>query len=118
MVFALLHNRPMARCDCALADHIEGADIQSHRRHRSCADHIAARTDWRSAELGLSILLVTRCDFHPLRADLIRLHRGGASMARLAAPCDRRPAPRIADDVQYHGPPAVDRNGTGLAARL
>ncbi len=46
----------------------------------------------RRAQLGLSLLLGTRRDAHPARADERRLLRRGAALERLAARADRGPA--------------------------
>jgi len=45
---------------------LEAADLCPHRRHCRGAHHLAARTDRRTAQLGLSLLLDPRRDAQPL----------------------------------------------------
>ena len=47
--------RPMEGRGHALAHHAQGADLRADRRHRGGADHVAARTHRRRAQLGLSL---------------------------------------------------------------
>ena len=56
----------MARRRVAIADNSEGAHIHAHRRYYRGADHVASRESRRPAQLGLSILLASRCDLHAL----------------------------------------------------
>src|SRR5207244_1461329 len=63
----------VARGRAALADHAQGPDLRSHRRHGGSADHLAAGAIGRRAELGLPVLLGARRHLHALRAPLVRL---------------------------------------------
>ena len=66
----------------------------ANRRHGGGADHLAAGSDRRAAQLGLPLLLAARRDAHAAGADERRLLRGGADVARLAvARCRRQPEP-------------------------
>ena len=58
----------VARRRAAIADHAQGADLRADRRHRRRADDVAAGTDRRRAQLGLSLLLAARRHVHALRA--------------------------------------------------
>ena len=64
-----------------LVDHVESVNVRAHRRPRRRADDVAAGTTWRTAELGLSLLLASRCDADLARAHERRLLRRGAGLA-------------------------------------
>ena len=92
--------RRLARRDPPLAAHAQGAHVRADRRHRRRADDLAARGDRRRAELGLPLLLAPRRDAHAARAARRRLQRGGARLARLAAPRRGRQPGRRPDHVR------------------
>ena len=99
----------------ALAADAEGAHLLSDRRHRRRADHLAARTARRRAQLGLSLLLAARCHVHAARADACRLSRGGAGLGRLAAAQRRRHAGADPDAVRPGGRALADGMGGAVA---
>ncbi len=55
----------MVGCRAALADHAQGAHLRPDRRHRGGADHLAAGTAGRGAQLGLPLLLAARRHLDP-----------------------------------------------------
>ena len=118
VVVALPLSGRVARAGAALAADAEGADLLSHRRHRRRADHVAARTARRRAQLGLSLLLAARCDLHAAGADACRLSRGGAGLGRLAAPQRRRHAVADPDAVRPGRRALADGVGGAVARRL
>ena len=64
---------------------LKALTYSSDRRHRCGADHVAAGTARRPAQLGLSLLLAARRHLHAAGADARGLSRRGAGLGRLAA---------------------------------
>src|SRR5258708_20987884 len=94
----------MSRSGDAFADHAEGADLRADRRHRRRADDVAAgKARWQQ-ELGLSLLLAARRHLHAARADELRLYRGSAGLAQLAAARGGGIAAFEADHDRHYGP--------------
>ena len=93
MVGSLPSGGRMVGCRAALADHAQGADLRPDRRHRGGADHLAAGTARRRAQLGLPLLLAARRHLDPDGAD-----RALATPTRRATGatgcCARSPAAR------------------------
>ena len=87
---ALHARRAMARRRPPLAAHAQGADVRarragsSRRRRRRCRSGSAASATGTTATAGCATRR-SRCSRYPRR-----LRRGGAGVARLAAPGDRR----------------------------
>ncbi len=72
---APLHlQRPVARGGASFSDHAQGAHLCADGRHRRRANDLAPRTARRRAQLGLSILLVARCDVYFVCVDARRLY--------------------------------------------
>ena len=76
-----------------LADHAQGADLRSDRRHRRRRHHVAAGEARRRAQLGLPVLLVARRDDHAAGVDVCGLRERGAGLAARGC-CGRSPATR------------------------
>src|SRR6478672_2240838 len=118
MVPAVHVRRRVARRRPAIADGAEGTDLRADGWHRRGAHDFAAGTDWRRAELGLSLLLAARCDLHVVLAAVVRLHLRGCIVAYLAAARRGRRSVRPSDDVwTARGAPA-HRARAPLAARI
>ncbi len=77
-----------------------------------------ARADRRGPQLGLPLLLASRCDADALRFDDGRLSQRGARLARMAAPLRRRAPGRITDHVWDRRRASADRTRTRLASGL
>ena len=107
---------PMARCRDALADHAQEPDLRADRRHRRGADHVAARTDRRHAQLGLSLLLGARFHVHAVCAAARGIPRGSCRVARLAAALGRGPARGSANAVRRRRRPRPHRVRGAVAA--
>src|SRR5262245_12203887 len=92
VVVALQLRRALSRRGVALLGRAQGPHVPADRRDRRRPDDVAAgMAGWR-AQLGLSLLLVTRRDPDPARAPRRRLRRGGGGVAGLAvAGGGRRP---------------------------
>src|ERR1700680_845476 len=60
VVGSLFASGGMAGRGGAFTDYAERSDLPAHRRNRRGTHHFFARTDWRSKELGLSVLLGAR----------------------------------------------------------
>src|SRR5271165_5435600 len=69
MVVALLSRRSLDRCRQGLSGRAEGPDLYRDRRNCRGTDDLAARTDRRHAQLGLSLLLAARRHLHPAGPD-------------------------------------------------
>src|SRR3546814_20760494 len=52
----------------AVTGDLEGAHLRADRRHRRGTDDVAARATGRPAQLGLPLLLASRCDADPALA--------------------------------------------------
>ena len=109
---------PYRRCHQAVPAHAEGADLPAHRRDRRRRHHLAARTDRRSPQLGLPLLLAAGLHLHPAGPDLRRIPRRGQSLARMAAARRRRRPGRPADHVRPGRHPAPPRGRAALAGRV
>src|SRR5262245_30329201 len=83
-----------------LLDHPQGTDVQANRRYRGGTDDVAPGETRRITQLGLSILLATRCDLYAAGAYEQRLPLGGTGLAQLAIARCCRIAVRFADHVQ------------------
>ena len=118
LVRALQIRRLLEEARSALAADAEGADLSADRRYRRGADDVAARTIGRPAQLGLPLLLAARFHLDADRLDGRRLLRGGAILARLAAPHRRRQSRSIADHVRDRRRAASRRMDAVVAARL
>ncbi len=114
-----LHLRwALARRGQAITDHVEGSHLRADRRHRRCADDLAAGEHRWRAQLGLSVLLAARRDVYAVRAVARRLSRRGAGVAGVAAARGRRQAPGSADHLWHRRRKAVDGARAGMAAGL
>ena len=71
----LHRNGRMGRACAPLAHHAQGADVSPNRRHRRSSHHLAPRTVWRNAQLGLPLLLAQGRDLHPAQPHAWRLLR-------------------------------------------
>ena len=71
-------------------DHLEGFDLSAYGRHCRRAYDVTAGMLRRRTQLGLSLLLASRCDLYFAGADECRLLRGGQGLARLVAARRRR----------------------------
>ena len=60
---------PVARDGKSFRADVEAAHQPGTWIADSRADFFPARTNWRRAQLGLSLYLVARCHIHPVRAD-------------------------------------------------
>ena len=89
---------------------LKGLTYAPDRRHRRGGDDFVAGRDRRRAQLGLSLLLVARRDFHADRADGCRLSRGSACVARMALARGRRQRGANADHVWRARASGVSRN--------
>src|SRR3954447_13768200 len=65
-----------------LGHHSEGTDALRNRRHRRRCDHIAARATWWRPQLGLPVLLASRCHHYALCPDELWLHMYGIAGER------------------------------------
>ena len=92
--------------------------LSSHRRDGCRPYYIAARTPGRRAELGLPLLLASRCHIHVAGPDECRLLRGGTGLARLAAARRRGQSRPGADHVWNSGRAEPDGVGGAVARRL
>src|SRR4051795_10722551 len=75
----------MARCRGALTDYVERIDLRAHWRSRCGAYHFIARENRRSSQLGLSLLLVTRCGADLTRVTARGISRGSEILAGMAS---------------------------------
>src|SRR6185312_8952023 len=75
----------VARGGGALADRLERTDLSANRGDPRRSHQLFAGDPRRLAQLGLSILLVARCNFHALVLSPLWLHGGSCGMAGLAA---------------------------------
>src|SRR4051812_10676316 len=85
----------------AFAPDIEGADLLADRSHRRRAHDLAARATGRDTELGLSLLLVARCDADTARPHGGGLRRGGTVLARMVV-ARRGRKPGTGSDHVWH----------------
>ena len=102
----------------ALADHAEGADLCSDRRHRRGTYDLAAGKARRRQKLGLSLLLAARRHLHAARADEFGLYRGSVRLAPVAVAGGGGCARQHADHVRHHGPAPPSGMGGHMAAGL
>src|SRR5271154_4560573 len=86
LVGPLLLRRPMECPRKALFIDAEGPDLRRDRRHHCRPHHITAGAAWWGAQLGLSLLLAARRDFHADGLGDCRLPRGGAGVGTMAPP--------------------------------
>ena len=87
----------LGRRRSSLASDFEGARALGDRRHCRGRDDVLARKARRPAQLGLSILLASGRDVHPLCADRGWHPRRGEGVARMAPARSRRLPGRPAD---------------------
>src|SRR5712691_2799126 len=92
----------------AISDRAEGSDLRADRWDRRRGHHFVAGRNRRSAQLGLSLLLVARRELYFVCDDAGRLPPGSAIMAGMVAARDRRQRRADADHV---------RSPRGAAAR-
>src|SRR5262245_7413588 len=64
LVGSLFPCRPMERRRKAILADAEGPDLRGDWRRHCRAHHVTAGAAWWGAQLGLSLLLAARCDFH------------------------------------------------------
>ncbi len=91
-----------------LAPDIEGADLLADRSHCCRAHDLTAGAVGRDAQLGLSLLLVARCDADAARPHGGRLRRGGAVLARMAVARRGRKSGPGSDHVRNRRRAATD----------
>ena len=108
----------MERCGGPVAGCAKGTDLRADRRHCGSGNHVIAGTNRRGAQLGLSLLLASRCDSDAFRANALGVYRRGPLMAQVVAPRNcRQPGPN-ANHVwrQWRTPARGIR--AGIARRL
>jgi hypothetical protein len=114
-----LHQRGQGGSRCPpFTHHTEGVNLPSDRRYRRRSHHIPARTTRRSAQLGLSLLLVAGTPPYFPRADERGLLRRSTIMAGVAVARHGRPAIASANHVRPAGRAAPNGMGDPLAAGL
>ena len=108
----------LGRRGSSLASDLEGARALGDRRHRRGRDDVLAGATGRPAQLGLSILLASGRDLHPLCADRSGHPRRSEGVARVAPARGRRLSGRPADRLRRRGRTTARGIRTSLAARL
>ena len=110
-LLALSRCRQLDRRGAPLADHPEGADLPSNRRHRRGRDDVAARGDRRQPQLGLPLLLAAgrHVDADGLHGS--RLLRGSRGLARMADAVGRGRSGADADHVRRRRRARIFWNG-------
>src|SRR4051812_2907191 len=108
----------MERCGDAFARYPERPDLWADWWYRRCGDHLVTGKNRGRAQLGLSLLLVARCDFHALRTRESRLPRRSEELARMAFARDRRDPVANADALWRERRAPSRRMGSAVVARL
>ena len=94
---------PLGRGRPSLASHLESARALGDGRHRRRRYDVVAGEARRTAQLGLSLLLASGRDLHPLRADRGRHPGRSEGLVRLAPSRGRRIARRFANPLWRRG---------------
>ena len=101
-----------------VAHRAQGDDLEDNGCSDRGANDLAARGHRWCAQLGLSILLVAGLGARAAGAAGCRLHRRGAGVPRLSAPCRHRRPNQDPDHVRDQRRAPVDRIRAGRASRV
>src|SRR5207237_137417 len=108
----------MVGAGAPVADHSKGPHLPTDWRDRGRRDNVATRAARWAAQLGLPLLLASRCDLHSAGADEWWLLRGGKGLESVAASYRRGRPVAGSDHVRTCRGTSFDRVGGAVASRL